>query len=178
MRFLPSVLLALALASCGAPVALTDSGAPDSDEAARLLAATNAARAQARTCPDGQHYPAVPPVTYNALLESSARGYADSLAAHSDFPRDINHTDVNGHTFAQRIEAAGYVPIAGHGDYDSGENVQGGADSPEAAVAAWLTSPGHCANLMDADFTDMGMGRATNAGGPYATYWVQDLGRR
>jgi uncharacterized protein YkwD len=50
------------------------------------------------------------------------------------------------------------------------ENLHNGSQSPEAAITAWLHSPGHCANLMDGRYDSFGSG---NTG----SYWVQHFGR-
>jgi uncharacterized protein YkwD len=51
--------------------------------------------------------------------------------------------------------------------------------SPEEAMAGWLDSPGHCANLMDPSFTEMGAGYAVNPNSKAGTaYWTQVFGRR
>ena len=42
-------------------------------------------------------------------------------------------------------------------------------------MAAWLKSPGHCANIMASDVTRVGLGHATVQGSPYVHYWVQDF---
>lgn len=34
----------------------------------------------------------------------------------------------------------------------------------------WLTSQGHCANIMNSSFAEMGIGRVEN-------YWTQDFGK-
>ena len=54
-----------------------------------------------------------------------------------------------------------------------GENVATGQSTPEQVVAEWLDSPRHCANIMDADFTEMGVAVASNASG---VYWAQVFG--
>jgi serralysin len=38
------------------------------------------------------------------------------------------------------------------------ENIAGGQDTPEAVVQAWIDSPGHRANLLSANYTEMGLG--------------------
>ena len=43
-----------------------------------------------------------------------------------------------------------------------------------SVVKAWLKSPGHCRNIMKANYTELGVGYAT--GGYYGTYWTQDFG--
>lgn len=55
-----------------------------------------------------------------------------------------------------------------------GENIAAGYRSAAAVVRAWLNSPGHRANILNPDFTRIGLGLAASAGG--TRYWVQDFG--
>jgi uncharacterized protein YkwD len=42
----------------------------------------------------------------------------------------------------------------------------------------WIASPGHCANLMNASFVEVGVACVPGtAGDTYSTYWTMDLGR-
>ncbi|WP_279581372.1 CAP domain-containing protein [Fodinicola feengrottensis] len=38
----------------------------------------------------------------------------------------------------------------------------------------WMNSPGHRANILDGELTEIGVGLA--AGGSYGTYWTQVFG--
>ena len=49
--------------------------------------------------------------------------------------------------------------------------------SPEQAVASWLASPTHCANLMQPDYTEMGAAYVTDAASDTGIYWTQVLGK-
>jgi uncharacterized protein YkwD len=40
-------------------------------------------------------------------------------------------------------------------------------------IAEWLDSPRHCANIMSADFTEMGVAVAASSDG---VYWAQAFG--
>nr|WP_252311171.1 CAP domain-containing protein [Sinobaca sp. H24] len=53
----------------------------------------------------------------------------------------------------------------------AGENIAAGQDSPEAVVNAWMNSEGHRENIMNENFTHIGIGYAE--GGEYGTYWTQ-----
>lgn len=55
-----------------------------------------------------------------------------------------------------------------------GENIAAGYRSAASVVRAWLNSPGHRANILNPDFTRIGLGLAAGAGG--TRYWVQDFG--
>lgn len=140
---------------------------PSGDFAARVLALTNAARAQGQTC-GTTAFPAVGALTYNAQLEQAAQGHAADMAAKNYF----SHTSQDGRDFSQRITATGYKW------YTIGENIAAGQTTPEAVVAGWLASEGHCRNIMNGSFKELGVGYAANASSSYRTYWVQDFGAR
>ncbi|CEP66152.1 CAP domain [Moorella glycerini] len=55
----------------------------------------------------------------------------------------------------------------------AGENIAAGYRTPEAVVAAWMGSPGHRSNILNASFTTIGVGYAR--GGSYGNYWVQEF---
>ena len=46
----------------------------------------------------------------------------------------------------------------------------------DVAVQGWLKSPGHCANIMSPDFSEMGAAFAVNPKSSAGIYWVQVLG--
>lgn len=51
-----------------------------------------------------------------------------------------------------------------------GENIAAGYISPEAATAGWRNSPGHYSNMIDTDYTRIGIGSFENNG---KIFWVQ-----
>lgn len=75
------------------------------------------------------------------------------------------HTRPDGTGFATAIQEQGV-------SYRSaGENIAWGQRSPEEVVDAWMNSPGHRANIMNAQFTRIGVGHYENDAG--TNYWVQ-----
>jgi uncharacterized protein YkwD len=133
--------------------------------AARMLALVNEARAKPRSCGDQPFGPARS-VRWSAPLESAASLHATDMAANNYF----SHTGRDGSTPAQRVTRAGYPYRM------TGENIAAGQLSPEAVVAGWLKSPGHCANLMNARYTEMGVAFAVKATSNMGVYWVQLFG--
>ena len=104
----------------------------------------------------------VPALALNPKLTAAAQGHADDMAAHGYF----SHTGRDGRTFGQRIRAAGYA------DYTAlGENIARGQPGWYAAIASWMRSPGHRANMLSPSFKDIGLGGRSR-------YWVQDFGTR
>jgi uncharacterized protein YkwD len=82
--------------------------------------------------------------------------------------RYFSHQGKAGRVVADRALQAGYRWRR------IGENIASGQESPEEVVAGWLSSPGHCANVMDGRFTEMGAAYAINsARETLRVYWTQ-----
>ena len=137
----------------------------DADAGARVLELVNQARGTRRHCGDTA-FKAAPPLRWNRTLAQAAQRHADDMAR-LDF---ISHDGRDGSTAAQRIERAGYRYRA------MGENIAGGQTRPEDAVAGWIASPGHCANLMNSAFTEMGVAVAVNRRSKMGVYWTLEFG--
>ena len=54
-----------------------------------------------------------------------------------------------------------------------GENIAAGYGSPSSVVEGWKNSSGHYANMINADFTKLGVGYSNAAPYGYSNYWVQ-----
>jgi uncharacterized protein YkwD len=135
--------------------------------AERVLVLVNEARSHARRC-GPQSFDAAPPLRANPRLEDAAARHAQDMAEH-DY---LDHVSRDGSTFAQRVTRAGYRW------QDVGENIAAGQYTPQDVVAAWIASPGHCANLMNPVFVDMGVAFAVNMKSEPVVYWAQEFGRR
>jgi len=55
----------------------------------------------------------------------------------------------------------------------AGENIAAGQQSPTEVMNAWMNSSGHRANILNPNYTEIGVGIAS--GGSYRTYWVQEF---
>jgi len=53
----------------------------------------------------------------------------------------------------------------------AGENIAAGQPSPAAVMQGWMNSPGHRENILNPQYTHIGVGLAQ--GGSYRTYWTQ-----
>ena len=56
----------------------------------------------------------------------------------------------------------------------AGENIAYGYPTAAAVMKAWMNSPGHRSNILNRQFTKIGLGLARSADG--TPYWVQDFG--
>jgi uncharacterized protein YkwD len=145
-----------------------------------ILDAINNARAEVRDCHDGRGLvgPSVA-LTWNAELYASAYEHSNDLASSNTFSHDGSGTlsDVTGSnngtasTFNERILANGYTDFT-----LIGENIAGGMESIELAVASWLASPAHCTNIMENEFTEIGVAVVVNPDSTYGIYWTQNFG--
>lgn len=144
-----AALLAALLVATFSPPALAQ--APDSPgDAHPALAEVNRLRAEA----------GVGALRLDARLAAAAQAHAEDMAAKGY----LAHTSPDGSTLEQRARDAGYGPFTA-----LGENIaQGQADWGEA-IATWMDSPGHRANLLNPQFEDIGFGAADG-------YWVQVFG--
>lgn len=129
------------------------------------LAAVNAARAAPRKCGE-QQFAAAPPLRLNHALDAAALSHSQYMAQ----VRYFSHQQKNGSVVGDRALRAGYKWRT------IGENIASGQRTAREAVEAWLDSPGHCANIMNAAFVEMGVGYAVN---PLrgTLYWTQVLAR-
>ena len=55
----------------------------------------------------------------------------------------------------------------------AGENIASGYESPEEVVVGWMNSPGHRKNIMNKNFTRIGVGHYYNPEYYYEHYWEQ-----
>ena len=134
-------------------------------EGQKLLELINSARAQPRQC-GTQAFSATAPLAWNATLASAAQEHSRSMANNNFF----DHKDRDGRTPGDRAELAGYS------GQRVGENIAAGQDTPRKVLDGWLTSPGHCANLMNPQFSELGAAYAVDPKSDAGIYWTSLFG--
>jgi uncharacterized protein YkwD len=147
-------VLSLALACCG--------GEPEevklTAEEQRILDSTNELRKK-----EG-----LAPLRVNALLVEAARKHSQMMAK-----KDMLEHVFDGVGPDQRLKKIGYKYL------QYGENIQystkQGVEAADFAINNWINSKPHRANLLDKDFTEVGIGMATNGAG--RIYFTQDFGQ-
>jgi uncharacterized protein YkwD len=128
----------------------------------RVLELVNQARAQPRRC-GRRAFNATSPLKLSGELANAAHAHSLDMATREYF----DHQGPDGSTPASRITRAGYPWQV------VGENIAAGVATPDEAVDGWLQSPGHCENLMDPRFTDMGVAYVINPKNPSVIVWTQ-----
>lgn len=83
----------------------------------------------------------------------------------------FSHTDSLGRDVSTRLGAFGY-------SYNTwkGENLAAGTSSAQTAFNLWKDSPGHNSNMLNSNYTAIGIARRYTAGSPYGWYWTTDFG--
>jgi uncharacterized protein YkwD len=133
--------------------------------AARVLELVNEARAKPRKC-GSRAFPPVPPLRLSPLLSRAALAHAKDMSAHKLF----EHRGSDDSMPADRVARTGYNWLA------VGENIAEGADNAEMVVRGWLESPGHCSNIMAAQYQEMGLAYFTDFAHKGDIYWAQTFG--
>lgn len=112
---------------------------------------------------------------FNGLLYNAADWHAYNMASRSGA---IGNAAAHQHTLygtrlptmTSRLDYVGYA-------YSSvKENIAYGYTSARAVVQGWMNSPGHRANILSADVTEIGVSARPNANGTY--FFCQNFGKR
>jgi uncharacterized protein YkwD len=127
----------------------------------------NEARRSGLQCPSGFR-PAVPELVADDKLRTAARLHALDMGENAYF----EHDSLDGREPWDRMEDAGYTGFA------SGENIAAGSNNAIGTFEQWKNSDGHCLNMMDGDFNEIGVGYAQIDESPLTHYWVQNFGIR
>lgn len=131
------------------------SRAPLGDFEAEVLRLTNAFRAR--------H--GLDPLQNDLRLNDAAENWSRQMARGDIFEHSKG---------PEQVEKQGY-------DWSHwGENIAAGYATPKDVVDGWINSPGHRANMLSKEFTEIGIGYYHMAGdggdAPYTHYWTQEFG--
>ena len=123
-----------------------------------VLTLTNEARSTPQSC-GTEAFPPANALELSGSLTNAAISHAEDMARLGYF----SHSSQDGRQLADRVNATGYSWRT------IGENIAKGQRSPKQVVAGWIISPGHCKNIMNPNFKQIGIGRS-------GAYWVQVFG--
>ena len=139
------------------------------DFAAAALAAINQRRAAGATCGSRGVFAAAAPLRWSAQLAEASAAHSTDMATLNYF----SHTSADGRSMTDRVNATGYAWAS------LGENIAAGYTGIDSVVEGWMRSDGHCANIMNPDFDEMGLACVVGAtGSRYGQYWTQNLARK
>ena len=151
---------------------------PSDLEEVKYLKVVNYVRSIARRCGNHGDYSVAPKLVLHQALSKAALEHSVDMATVKFFDHygsgtksDITGTRLGGKSkFSERIKEnhyLGYQLIA--------ENIAYGFHSIEDTIEGWIKSSGHCANLMNPSFTEMGIAKADKG---ELVYWTQEFGVR
>ena len=146
----------------------------------KYLDAINQVRSQTQDCGYEGIKVSVPALKWNDKLYDAAYMHSNDLAETDTFSHTGSGTQSDivawklhpnvGSTVKERLEYTGYV-WSGYG-----ENIAAGYGTIEGTMIAWLDSPGHCANIMNPNFEEVGVALVIKTDSQYYDYWTQDFG--
>jgi uncharacterized protein YkwD len=106
----------------------------------------------------------LPPLQSSSQLNHSAQDWTNVMVNSDEFTHGAN--------FAGRISAAGYVWRS------AAENIATGYSTPRTVVHAWMASAGHCQNILNPTYRNVGTGLSPHPVKGFANglgTWTQDF---
>ncbi|KGP71382.1 CAP domain-containing protein [Pontibacillus yanchengensis] len=104
----------------------------------------------------------IQPLDMNSKLSGLAHKKGLDMAENNYF----SHTSPTYGSPFEMMKEFGFTYVT------AGENIAAGQHDPEAVVSSWMNSDGHRANILNENFTELGVGYVQQDG-RYASYWVQ-----
>jgi uncharacterized protein YkwD len=147
LTFLAIVSLALLVDSCvKKDESPTLEDAPAVLDKDRLVNLVNSYRRSGCNC-GSDYMPPTGDINWSDTLERAAKEHSDDMTVKDYF----DHTGSDGSTVGTRVMKYGY-------QYQIvGENIAAGYPTEQAVVEGWIKSPGHCKNIMEPAFKEMGV---------------------
>jgi len=126
-----------------------------------LLELVNSYRVSGCNCGSEGNFAPTTPVVWNEKLEQAAQDHSKDMSAN----KTLSHTGSDGSNPGTRMKRRGY-------DWKTyGENIAWGYQTDKSVIEGWIKSPGHCRNIMNPAYKEMGAARE-------GTYWTLVLGTR
>jgi uncharacterized protein YkwD len=112
-----------------------------------VVSLVNERRSEGGVC-DGVSFRPAEPLAVDSALRCAARNHSRDMAVRGYF----DHVSPEGEDFADRFERAGF-------DWTRiGENIATGQETAAEVMADWMSSQGHCENILDPNYEFMGVG--------------------
>jgi len=126
-----------------------------------LLQLVNSYRSAGCNCGSEGYFAPTTPVAWHNSLALAAQGHSEDMFKKNFF----SHTGSDGSTLGVRVSRSGY-------DWQTcGENIAMGHKTEKDVIEGWINSPGHCKNIMNPNFKEMGVFKSGD-------YWTQVFGTR
>ena len=132
-----------------------------------VLVIVNEKRAMGADCGSQGMFGPAGPLTMQPALRCAARKHSADMDARDFF----DHTNPDGQSPWDRMAMAGYGAYS-----NAGENIAAGSPDAAGTMQQWMDSDGHCSNIMNPDFQQIGVGY--HPGGQYGHLWTQVFGAK
>lgn len=132
-----------------------------------VLVIVNEKRAMGADCHSKGMFGPAGPLTMQPALRCAARKHSADMDARDFF----DHTNPDGQSPWDRMAMAGYGAYS-----NAGENIAAGSPDAAGTMMQWMESDGHCSNIMNPDFQEIGVGY--HPGGQYGHLWTQVFGAK
>jgi uncharacterized protein YkwD len=110
-----------------------------------------------------ESFPSSAPLSIDAALHCAARNHSLDMATRGYF----DHESPEGEEFSERFARAGF-----EGSFMA-ENIAKGQSTPDDVMASWMSSEGHCTNILHPDFEFVGAGYHGDG-----SLWTQAFGAK
>lgn len=130
----------------------TNSNTTVSNYANQVLTLVNAERSKA----------GLKPLTLNSTLTKSAQAKSQDM-------HDKKYFDHNSPTYGTPFQM---MSKFGYKYSYAGENIAMGQKTPKEVMDAWMNSTGHRANILNSNYTEIGIGYVADG-----SYWTQQFGK-
>lgn len=127
----------------------------------QVLDLVNQRRSEGADCGSQGSFAATSALTMNGALRCAARVHSKDMSDRNFF----DHTNPDQEDPFDRMDRAGYVYSF------AGENIAVGYPTADAVMDGWMGSDGHCSNIMNPNYTEIGVGYYDGA------HWTQTFGR-
>ena len=112
-----------------------------------VVSLVNERRSEGGVC-DSESFGPSAPLAVDSALRCAARNHSRDMAVRGYF----GHESPEGDNFDDRIERAGF-------DWTRiGENIATGQDTAAEVMTDWMSSQGHCENILDPNYEFIGVG--------------------
>ena len=127
----------------------------------RIVQLVNDYRKKGYDCGSEGYFDPATPVRWNDTLALAAKEHSKDMYTNNFF----SHTGSDLSSMGVRIRRQGYSWTI------CGENIGKGYRTEEQVITGWMNSPGHCSNIMNPKFKEIGVAKMGD-------YWTLVLGAR
>ncbi len=139
----------------------------------KYLTAINTFRSQGRSCGTAGYFSAAPALRWNDSLYRASYEHSRDMMQSNSFSHKGSQSTFDwtakaqslsrASSFKDRIKNNGYTKWK-----NIAENIAMGSYTVDQVMDQWISSDGHCANIMNPQFTDVGMAQ-------FNAFWTQDF---